>query len=165
MESLWPIFDEVELERNQTIEILRQQARAISKDTNNKIKATFSKMEYKKGAITAVEQLDAVVKAVSPANFEEVLDEELIGKQNVNDLFTAEKYKFEIYNEEYRFRLFTVKYCELFPIALIVDDGISKEISYRNDQPINSNEDLKKIVRDIFSCKKVRTVIAKMKKD
>jgi hypothetical protein len=49
MESLWPKFEEQELEQNDSIQILRDQARAIKSETNGVVRATFSKMNYKLG--------------------------------------------------------------------------------------------------------------------
>ena len=48
MESLWPKFEEQVIEKNDTIQILRVQARAIKSETKGIVNATFSKMHYKR---------------------------------------------------------------------------------------------------------------------
>lgn len=163
MESLWPNFEELPVEENRSIQILRDQARAIQSSTNNVIRATFSKMSYNSGAMVAVERLGQIMLSMSSGTYEEILEEELQGKSDANELFSITKYKFEIFNDEYRFRLFILNYSELFPISLEVDGGILGEISYKNKEHINSNSELIDILKDIFSCEKVRIVVARMR--
>lgn len=162
MENLWPDFVGEILEKNDSIEILRHQARAINKSTGDKVKATFSKMEYKKSPMGAVAQLGMAMQAASGWKYEEILDDELQDKENINKLFKSVKYKFEIYNDEYRFRMFVLNYSELFPVFLEVDEGILDDINYDNGSEINSNDELKSVIRDIFASKKVKTVISRM---
>lgn len=162
MENLWPSFNEEQIEINEAVKILREQARYIQNDTKSKIRATFSKVSYKKsGPLYAVEQVGQVMLTMPPA-YEEVLEEELQGKENVNNLFATTKYKFELFNDEYRFRLFVLNNRELFPVTLEVDGGILEDISYQNKGEIGSNDDLKSILREIFSSPKVRRVVSRM---
>lgn len=162
METLWPNFDEEPIEINEAVQILREQARSIQSSTKNKIRATFSKMSYKAGPFSAVEQIGRVVNAMSSPVYEEILDDELQEKTDANTLFSTTQYKFEIFNDEYRFRLFVLNDSEMFPITLEVDGGILEEISYQNKSKIESNEELKGILREIFSCGKLRKVVSKM---
>ena len=162
MESLWPKFEVYEIEKNDSIQILREQARAIKNETNGIVHATFSKMNYKEGLTSAAKTLSQMAYALSTSCYEEVLDEELSGKTDVNALYKITKYKFELYNSEYRFRLFVLNYREMFPISLVVDEGILEDIQYKNDSPLSSNDDLKDVLRDIFSSYKVCSVVSKM---
>lgn len=162
MESLWPKFEEQELEPNNSIKVLRDQARAIKSETKGAISATFSKMNYKAGPASALKTLGQVVAAMSSPTYEEELEEDLANKTDVNVLYSITKYKFELYNDEYRFRLFVLNHRELFPISLEIDEGIADEIQYKRGSPISSNEELKTVLRDIFSSNKVHTVVSKM---
>jgi len=162
MESLWPKFEEYEIEKNDSIQILREQARAIKSETNGIVHATFSKMNYKEGPTNAIRTLSQVVTSMSNPFYEEVLDEELLDKTDVNALYKITKYKFELYNDEYRFRLFVLNHREMFPISLVVDEGILEDIQYKNESPISNNDDLKNVLRDIFSSYKVCSVVSKM---
>lgn len=162
MESLWPKFEEQDIEQNNTIQILRTQAKAIKEQTDGAVCATFSKMTYKPSPTSAIETIGRVMSAMSSPIYEEVLDDELADKTDVNTLYRITKYKFELYNSDYRFRLFVLNYCEMFPLTLTVDEGILKDISYKNGTPIICNADLEDILRDIFSSFKVRTVISRM---
>ena len=162
MESLWPKFEEQDIEQNNTIQILRSQAKAIKEQTNGAVSATFSKMTYKPGPTSAIETISRMMSSMSSPMYEEVLDEELADKTDVNILYHITKYKFELYNAEYRFRLFVLNYCEMFPLTLTVDEGILEDIAYKNEAPIICNADLENVLRDIFSSFKVRTVISRV---
>ena len=159
MDSLWPKFTYVEEKTNDSINIIRTQAKAIKKDTNGIVNATFSKISYKPGPI---ETVGNIMSIVAPTDIEEKLDDELINKKDINALYQGTEYKFEIYNTEYRFRLFVLKYRVDYPISLNIDAGIVKDIHYSNNEPISSNEELEKVLKEIFSSQKVYSVVSKM---
>ena len=162
MESLWPKFEIQNIEQNDSIQILREQARVIKSETKGVVHATFSKMNYKPGPTNAIKAISQAVSAMSSPFYEELLEEELADNKDVNSLFQVTKYKFELFNSEYRFRLFVLNHRELFPISLEVDEGILEDTQYRNGAPILSNDDLKTVLRDIFASFKVRSVVSKM---
>ena len=95
MNSLWPNFEDHEIEQNNSIEILRMQAREIKKLTKGVVNATFSKIEYKSGPTAAIEQLNHIVEKMASTTYEEVLEDELSEKINVNELYRKTEYKFE----------------------------------------------------------------------
>ena len=159
--SLWPNFENEGLEDNNAITILREQAKAIKSETDGRVRATFSKIQYKSGMITTVKAFSQMAASIG-VPVEDEPEEDLKDKTDINVLFDSTRYRFEIYNSEYRFRLFILNYSELFPISLIVDEGISKEISYNNNESISSNSELEYILSEIFGSQKVRTVVSKM---
>lgn len=162
MESLWPKFGEDSVEENNSIPLLRAQARAIKNETNGIVSATFSKIQYKSGPTASIVSLGQMVSSMSSPFYEETLDDELMNKKDINDLYEITKYKFELFNNDYRFRLFVLNYSVFFPISLDVDSGILGDIQYINNSPIFSNNELEDTLRSIFSSNKVRTVISKM---
>lgn len=60
-------------------------------------------------ALTAM----AAITAASQKKVEEVLEDDLGGKINVSDVLEDQLYKFEVYNEKYRFRLFVYTYSRI----------------------------------------------------
>lgn len=164
MTDFWPDFTNDICEENKAIHILRDQARALEKKTNKKVKATFSKIEYRDSLAGATAMLGATLLSLSSLK-EEIIDDELKNKNDINDLYKISQYKFEIFNSKYRFRLFVLNFREVFPIEIILDEGIHSEI-YLEDETnrhlVNSNNELEKILSLIFTCKKVRTVISQM---
>lgn len=162
MESLWPNFEEQTVEQNNSLQILKTQAREIKSKTNGIVKATFSKMEYRPGPTSKITAVGKALSSLSSPTYEEILDEELESKVDVNTLYRIVDYKFELYNDEYRFRLFMLHYREMFPVSLKVDGGILEDVPYDNETPISSNDELESVLREIFSSKKVRSVVGKM---
>lgn len=162
MESLWPNFEEPIVEKNNTLEILRAQARAIKTQTKGAICATFSKMNYKAGPTNGIKVMDTLLQAMSSPEYEEVLEDDLKDKKDINILYKNAKYKFEIFNNEYRFRLFIVHYREMFPVTIDVDEGILPDIEYKNLSPVLSNSELESIIKDIFRSNKVYSVVSRM---
>ena len=158
MADLWPKFDTDQSEENRTKAILQEQARALGNKTNNKVKATFSKISYSHNLFGTLNMLANVNKDVEQ-------DGTLGGKEDINELFNKTKYKFEVFNETYRFRVFIVEYSILFPITLIVDDGIKEELPKDTDYSITSNAELEDLLRSIFYSKKLTIIISQMMKD
>ncbi len=162
MESLWPKFENSIIEENNSIKILRSQAKAIKAETDGSVNATFSKMNYRSGPASTIKAFGQMMSSMSSPLYEEILDDELKDKADVNKLYAITKYKFEIYNSEYRFRLFILNYREMFPVSLNVDEGILEDITYKNEDPITSNNELENTLKSIFSSSKVRAVVTKM---
>lgn len=160
MEDLWPTIDNYPVEKNDSINILREQARAIEAKTKKRIKATFSLIKRLKIEQPLIKSIKAM-EQLSRELYEDT-DDDLFERKDANDLFVKKYYRFEIFNEEYRFRLFVFHYSELYPVEIDVDEGILQEITYQNLSHINSNDELCNVLKEIFSCKKVMTIISRM---
>ena len=163
MADLWPEFNIENREENRAIPILREQARLLEKKTNQRVKATFSKITYKEPPL--VQSMQYVASALSMYSEhcnQEILDDELCSKKDINSLFNPTKYKFEIYNETYRFRVFVLNYSEIFPVTLVLDSGIGEELNNRTEIEIDNNNELENLLSSIFSSKKVVNVISRM---
>lgn len=163
MDDLWPTFTSTDAEKNNAISILREQARALENKTDKKVKATFSKVTYSEGLSNT---FNAIARCGSFfQETEEIFEPELKDKKNIADLYKTTCYKFEIFNNTYRFRLFLLQYRELFPVELIPDEGIKAEIDSGKDLIAKNNTELKEIVSAIFSSEKVKTIILHMMAD
>lgn len=161
MSDLWPDLEqfEGEIPENHAIGILREQARLLSKKTNGKIKATFSKIDY---TVSTAEILGGALSAFADGNKKEIVEDEMKDKKDANDLYNFVNYKFEIYDETYKFRIFTLKYRSIYPIQIEIDDGIRKEKALNSPQNIRNDEDLIKIVSSVFSSSKLQMIIKRI---
>ena len=158
-------FDEkVELEDNRAVDILQEQARLIGKKSKGIIKGSFAKIEYTQNLEGAKKALSAVVDVMSAMqiNEKEVVDEKLKSKSDINNIYQYVSYRFEIYNDTYKFRLLTLRNREVFPIELIIDEGIVKELKLNNPIKIDSNSQLEEIFTSIFSSIKLKQIMTKM---
>jgi len=162
MTDLWPSFSSNQTEKNNAIAILREQARALETKTEKKVKATFSKIAYQDGLAGAYAAMSQLSVSIPGLMNKEIVDEALKGKKDIAELYKITNYKFEIYNDTYRFRLFMLNYREFFPIELITDEGIKSDIKCCTELVAHSNSELESMIEAIFSSEKVKTVIHHM---
>jgi len=168
MNDLWPNFSQNETEENKSIEILREQARALEKKTNGKVKATFSKIEYRENLASITANAGKIFAPLLINAQDEILDDELQQKKDFNELYRVTKYKFEIFNDSYRFRLFTLNHREVYPIDLVLDEGIKSELAASSSCSLNvveGNSELESLLILIFTSNKVKTVVGRMMKE
>ena len=167
LNDLWPDFDVVkqdENEENNALKILREQARILGKKSGNKVKATFSKIHYREvssgfsSALTAM----AAITAASQTKTEEVLEDDLTGKTNISDVLREQLYKFEIYNEKYRFRLFVYTYSPIYPNKISIDENIAKDIETSRETYIESDRELIDLLTSVYSSQRVKRIIRMM---
>lgn len=164
-EDLWGSVDELyekPIEENRALDILREQAKLISSKTYGAVKGSFSKVEYTRlnnGLTTAATILGNASKMVAGERIEV---ESLPELKDFNTKYEKNDYRFEIYNEEYKFRLFLLSYSEEFPIYILADEGIRDEINLPKIKKIEKNDELEFVISDIFASNKVRTVISRM---
>ena len=166
MADLWKdlnLFAE-EVVESQAIKILREQARLLNKKTNGMVKATFSKINYKTSFVeTFVEAVGTAMPDYLKSEKAEILEDDLKDKEDLNEMYTSVRYKFEIFNDTYRFRIFTLNYKKIFPIQIEIDGGIRKELNIQSaSEDVNSDEELTELVSKVFSSRKLSTIISKM---
>ena len=160
MKNLWPDFESVLQDKNNSLEILQSQASALVERTGGKVKASFTKTMYKRVNMNPCgEIVEGLTETFSWYQEVEVLDAELQNKTDVNTLFSKEEYKFEIYSDEFRFRIFKVQHNILYPIDLTLDEGIAKELNIDSSQKVNSDSSLYELLERIFNSKKLITII------
>ena len=160
-ESLWTKIEEVSNDNN-TLDILKEQSYIISDQTKGKIKCFFGRIQYNIPDLSTVDKM--LTKLTSKAVGTECVEEELKDKQDMSSFLNPDKgkYKFELYNDTFHYRLFTYTYSMFFPNTLDIDDGICEELNLSHSISINSNEELKNYLKDIFSSKSVRTALKMM---
>lgn len=165
MSDLWPDFKDMQKSaENNSISIMSEQAHILGRKLDGKVKAIFSEMQYyhvesNSGILTA---LDGISKYYNPKK-EEVLEENLQGKIDLRNKLSEQKYKFEIYNDKYRFRLFIYIYSPLYPNKILIDENIAKEIENgKGEISIENDGMLVDLLRSIFSSEQVIRIIRAM---
>lgn len=161
--DLWPDFLEDDVEINNSIEILREQARLLEKKTDRKVRATFSLVQY--APTDDSNSVPAAIVPRKPTKETEILEPTLSTKRDANTLYSSAKYKFEIYNFAYRFRVFTLDNTTFFPAYVNLDEGIANELRKGTFNVIESNQDLIDLITLVFKSRKLRNIIGKMLHD
>ena len=163
--DLWPEFKtENTSEESMAVEILEEQAQLLSEKTGGKVRAKFYKVQYTPSLQTFAE---TVSRVIGSQKVTEATDEDLVDKKDINLLYDYSKFYFELFNETYHFRVFTLKNRTIFPIQMVMDEGIWEELNFPlQEQPleINGNEDLKDVVKQVFSSKKVISIVNRLMK-
>ena len=162
MEDLWTAstFDtEEQVEESNAVQLLRDQAKLLKQKTNGKVCATFSRIT---GTILDTPEMRELIGGISRVVASPEGDEELKGKKDIGMQYVSIAYKFELYNETYRFRVFELIDKRLFPIKIICDADIAEQWGFNDHINIKNNKDLETVVRQILGSKKVKSVINKM---
>lgn len=162
IEDLWGELEIFEEEENRTIDIIRAQAVLIGKKTDGQVKGSFAKIEYRSNNSGMVSALTALATVTGNATPKIIEVDELSDRDDINDLYKKTPYKFVLYNEVYKFRVFTLEYSEAFPVEIIIDEGICEELKIYGKKVINSNHDMEELLRLIFSSNKVKLIISRM---
>ena len=80
--------------------------------------------------------------------------------------FKDKRYGFEIFNEEYKFRIFEISISLEYPVVIILDEGVADYMDIgSNEINIESDEHLKQVLKEIFTSKKVKSILAKLLTD
>ena len=160
MTDLWPDFNVKEQDTENSIKMLKNQASILGKKTNGLVKATFSKIVYSNPVTKAAAGLAKFTAELEYGR--EIIEDELEGKKDGNLLFQKNSYKFEIYNDTYRFRVFTLECNPIYPITIRADEGICNEINIDADQIIENETDLTDIITSIFASDKLSYIVRSM---
>lgn len=152
------------------LNLLHCQAELLATKTNGIVRAKFAEIHYtyqpskQESAFYALDTLSSTLGLISSrlpsqGKIVEVNDnDDLI---DATQLYEKKDYKFEILSAKHKYRVFTLHYSSAFPIMLDVEFGIleDKKVSIQ----VNSIEEMREKVRDIFTSNKVQFIIYKMK--
>lgn len=162
MEDLWTssTFDtENPVEESKAVQLLREQAKLLKQKTDGKVCATFSKLT---GTILDTPEMRELIGGISRFVAAPEGDEELKGKKDIGVQYGSIAYKFELFNDVYRFRVFELIDKRLFPITIMCDADISEQWGFNDKILIGNNKELEDVVRQILGSNKVKSVIGKM---
>lgn len=176
--NLWEKALDADIDEETTdlvIPFFRAQAEQLGSASNGKIGAVFEKTAVIDKEISHTLDYSAVANAV------QVLPSLLQGKttpqvdlKDANGLYENTSYSFEIRNNTYRFRMFELTIGPLFPIKMLVDEGIYKDTqtqlaNYSQPADINScnvlifdYESIEKTFEELLTSKKVKYILHKL---
>lgn len=171
-DNLWdiPLDNEEILSSDNVFEIMRQQGQYLRESSHQKICGKFCK-------IKTVNPLSTMGVVLSAFATKEVLqNDETDSLKDAGDWYKSQKYGFEIYNKSYKFRVLEMIVTPVYPIHLIIDEGITENIqdeicscaeksNIANHYLVSSDAQLLDCLRLIFTSKKVRYILYKMSQE
>lgn len=96
-------------------------------------------------------------------------------RRDANDLYIDGSYAFEIRSRTYRFRVLEFELCALYPVNVVLDEGVFEEIDssiryrFKTDDSnqdcslaIQNDEDLDMLFKAILDTRKVRFLVNKL---
>lgn len=150
------------------LSLIQEQAGLLETKTNGKVKADFSRVHYeyktKQNYLSSMASLlSSVSQLVGPlaeTTGEMVEVDERQDLEDASHFYQRGKYKFEIYNDKYKFRIFILDYQSVFPIKLEVEYGVLEDKVVTNN--VKSIDELTSLLRSVLASNKVRFIIQKM---
>ncbi len=166
MIDMWPDLSENNsvFEENLALDILDEQVTAIDKKTNGKIKGLVTEIKYLDNYPGLKSAINAFVSILSASKIQqqELLEDELDSKTDINSIYHTKTYKFEIFNDTFRFRVLVLVYRTDFPIQITIDEGISQELNIENHKLIESNSQFENILSSILCSTKMKSILNRM---
>jgi 5S rRNA maturation endonuclease (ribonuclease M5) len=176
--NFWKIGENLEEDLKYTDsiqEIIEEQCKYLFQQTQGMIFGVFSEIKRADTVDIMAKSMSNIVKNISgitnlQKTFEESTTNDLI---DANDMYFDKCYGFEICTEKYRFRLFELRMTPIYPVEIIVDEGICNNIGNTlrqiaiptekfNRFKISDEETFCKILQSILQDKKVRYIIAQL---
>ncbi len=165
-ENLWdvPSVDILGDSTENVMVIMKQQAQYLKENTNGKVMGKFSRI---KNIMVNIAGLAATLSS------EITDDNEINNLSDANNLYKSQKYGFEIYNQTYKFRIFEMSLSPLYPISVMIDEGVLEDTqeslsnciekgSTNTAFIIRSDNELLECLKIVFSSKKVKYILYKL---
>ena len=118
----------------EVLPFIKEQANLLGEKTKQKVLAKFEKIKYtyksnNSGLTTMLTSISTSLSVMHGFGEDKVEIDDNEKLENASKLFQTADYKFEIYNEHYKFRLFTLKFRSTYPIEIDVEYGILEEVN------------------------------------
>ena len=159
------------------LQIIEDQSKYLYQYTNGNLFGVFSEIKTEDSVAIVARNMSNFLKGISGITtlnetIEESTTENLI---DANDMYFYKHYSFEICTEKYKFRLFELKMTPIYPVEIIIDEGICKNIGNTliriaipmekfNYFKINDEEIFCNVLQIILQDKKVRYIINQLQK-
>lgn len=180
IKNYWGISEDSQDELKYTYNIHRimdEQCKYLFQYTKGKIFAVFGEIKINDSIFTMAKAMSNVFKGISGITGlqETVAESSTIHMIDANDMYFDKRYGFEICTEKYRFRLFELRMTPIYPIEIIVDEGICKNIENAlariaipmekfNHFKISDEETFCDVLQSVLQDKKVRYIIGELKR-
>lgn len=136
---------------------------ALREKTDGNVRGRFIKVKKLAGAEAALLELS---KASS-----KLLDND--GLADANDLYASKRYAYDIISGTYRFRLFSVVLEPVYPLDLVFDEGVLKEMREASLTPysgpnasgairVDNDDDLMAVFSNAIATRKVKYLLQKL---
>lgn len=157
--------------------IMNEQCTYLFQHTKGKIFAVFGEIKIDGSLFTVAKSMSNIFKCISGISGlqETIAESSTKNLIDANNMYFDKRYGFEICTEQYRFRLFELRMTPLYPVEIIIDEGICKNIGNTlagiaipmekfNHFKISDEESFCNVLQAILQDKKVRYIITELQK-
>lgn len=178
--NYWGISDDTQVDLKYTENIHRimeEQCKYLFQYTKGNLFAVFDEIKMDDSIYTVAKAVSNVLKSVTgiPGLQEKIEETSTKSLIDANVMYYDKRYGFEICTEKYRFRLFELKMTPIYPVEIIVDGGICKNIGSTlariaiqdekfNHFKINDEETFCSVLQYVLQDKKVQYIIRELQK-
>lgn len=170
MKQYWSKFG-TNLEVNRTEDIIKDAIKQLEKGTKGRIKGKFTQIVYSAGLRSMQEYVAQLFGSkmmyLDPKDkgnkLMEIPDIDMEDFENIDNCYSQDIYSFEIYSDKYKFRIMQVINSVAFPVRVILDDGIARELNMsKSANEIKSNEQMENFLVKVLRTDKVNNVVNQM---
>lgn len=168
-QNLWDTtaFGKFDNTTDNIIEIMREQAQYLKNGTEGKVLARFRKIKR----VTT-----NLAEAFSALTIDITEEQEANPLKDANSLYTSQRYGFEIYNPDYKFRVFELDLLPIYPVSVHFDEGVLEDtrsnlvlngiedVDGKTRFVIKSDDEFMGSLRIVFSSKKIKYILYKLQK-
>lgn len=157
--------------------IMDVQCKYLFQYTKGKIFGVFDEIKIDGSMIAVAKAVSNIFKSVSGITGlqETILESSTENLIDADNMYFDKRYGFEICTEKYRFRLFELRMTPIYPVEIIIDEGICKNIGNTlariaspmenfNHFKINDEETFCDVLQCVLQDKKVRYIIGELQK-
>lgn len=157
--------------------IMDEQCKYLFQYTKGKIFAVFGEIKIDGSMFTVAKSMSNIFNGISGISGlqETIAETSTKNLIDASDMYFDKRYGFEICTEKYRYRLFELRMTPLYPVEIIIDEGICKNIGNAlasiaipmekfNHFKISDEETFCNVLQAVLQDKKVRYIISELQK-
>lgn len=155
MENYWQIESKPDFLTSVTLDFLEEQAKLLSGLTNNNVIAVFCQKRIRNSA-------QQTIQATLEQSARMVIG---ITSKDASALYLGGRYEFYITDKykEYELAMFEIECNQVYPIKLIVDEGIVEDSSlFSNEISVRSHDEFVEYYKSIVQSRKVKYIIRRL---
>ena len=175
-ENLWEdLFTSNEINTTDSfISIIDSYARDLESASSNKVHARFTRIKNTESSPLLISQEYAQTLKSALQNTK--AEKEQLSQKDANSLYDTNKYAFDIYGDEYKFRVFTADVGPVYPVRVEPDINICYEVGvdlerfldFYTETPnywINDDESVHSFFKVIIKSRKMQFMVKRLSGD
>lgn len=153
--------------------IMREICKELEQATGGKVLARFEEVKLKTIYTGLSGNIEMAAKLALARGTQETIDENALDREDASRFYDSQRYAFDIFNDNYRYRPFEVSVGALYPIKMFVDRTIVRESQKElsswlsgeadgNVVSIDGDDDLRECLKAIINSRKMVVILQRL---